>query len=88
MAGFPISTSDTGWIDIYALTGLAVGTNISIQNQAQSELVVDIYSGAIPAPESFEGYTVYPGKERIVDAGVAGCFARCVDGAQLYVQEL
>ncbi len=88
MAGIPISTTSTGWLDVYALTELAVGTNISIQNQGSSELIVEVYSDAVPANTDYSGYRVEPGQERIVDAGVIGCFARCVDGAQLYVQEI
>lgn len=88
MAGIPISTTSTGWIDIYAATGLAVGTSISIQNQGRSELIVDVYSTTTPGNMVFAGYSVEPGEERIVDAGVVGCFARCVDGTQAYIQEL
>jgi 3-hydroxyisobutyrate dehydrogenase-like beta-hydroxyacid dehydrogenase len=88
MAGIPISTTSTGWIDIYAATGLAVGTNISIQNQGRSELIVDVHSSIAPASTIYAGYRVKAGEERIVDAGVVGCFARCVDGTQAYIQEL
>lgn len=88
MAGIPISTTSTGWIDVYATTGLAVGTSISIQNQGRSELIVDVYSSIAPGNSIYAGYRVKTGEERIVDASVVGCFARCVDGTQAYVQEL
>lgn len=88
MPGIPISTTSTGWLDIYALTGIAVGSGISIQNQAMSELIVDVYSSSAPGASTYAGYRVKPGEERVVDAGVIGCFARCVNGAQCYIQEL
>lgn len=88
MAGIPISTTSTAWMSIYALSSLAVGTSISIQNQGRSDLIVDVYSSNAPLNTVFTGYRVEPGEERIVDAGVVGCFARCVDGTQCYVQEL
>lgn len=88
MAGIPISTTSTAWLNIYALSSLAVGTSISIQNQGRSDLIVDVYSSSAPANTTFSGYRVEPGEERIVDAGVVGCFARCVDGTQAYIQEL
>lgn len=87
MPGIPISTSENVWLDVYAVTGVPVGGGITIQNQSPNALVVR-YADSAPQPNDYSGYMVMPGKDRQVDAGGVGCWARCVSGVQAYVQEL
>lgn len=87
MPGIPISTSDQGWMDVYAATGVPVGNGITVQNQSTNVMMIR-YADTSPGNSDFSGYMIMPGCDRQVDAGGVGCWARCVGGLQAYVQEL
>lgn len=65
-------------VDLYAASGIAVGTRIKCQNL--SSLVVRLYSGA-SSPDKVDGYTALPSFVTAQNAdGDAGAWATSVGG--------
>lgn len=87
MALKKLVTVDKGWVDLYAATGIAVGTQIKIQN-AKSDTVVAIGDTATqPTPTDGRAY-VRTGKWLVNKQGDAGAWAYCQTYAVLNVQEV
>ena len=74
------------WIDLYAATGIAVGTKIIVQNfQSKSPVAL---SDTAAEPTSTDGRVrVDPTQFFTNDAGDAGAWAYCSSIAKISVQE-
>lgn len=81
-----IKTTTSAWADVYALSGIAPGTALLIQNQSGN--VALLQTGAT-APQATDntGRWLQSGLEAVVDAGAAGLWIRCSpNGITAYVQ--
>jgi len=81
-----IKTTTSAWADVYALSGIAPGTALLIQNQSGN--VAILQQGAVaPAATDNTGRWLQSGLEAVVDAGAAGLWIRCSpNGITAYVQ--
>lgn len=80
-----INNIGTGWQDLYALTGLPVGTGMLVQNQSSGMLLVRRTSTR-PPPNDQGGRRTRGDAEFQVDPGVPGCWIRGNLGLRLYIQ--
>ena len=64
------------YIDIYALTGIAIGTPLLIQNKSESRMVIQI-SPTQPIAQSNDGTLFHTREEVYVDTGASGCTPPC-----------
>ncbi len=71
-----IEIVSSSFTNIYAASGLPVGTRISIQNVGPS--LIQVYIGT--SPDSGKGEIVKPFEFYIVAAGVPGCFVKTNNG--------
>lgn len=72
IADFNISP-DT-WVDVYALTGITLGSAITILNKSSTPLI--IFSSTSSPPDDHSGYILAPYKDALVASPTAGCFIR------------
>ena len=61
------------WVDVYAESGIAVGTQILINTRGKHSVYL---AESAAAPGDFEGIELYPTRQAIVDAGSVGLWAR------------
>lgn len=81
-----ISSNTSQWADVYALSGIPVGTGLLIQNQGNARAIMQ-QSATIPDPTDNTGRRVQIDDEVQVDAGAPGVWMRCSPGGvQAYVQ--
>jgi len=74
-------TADT-WTDLYAATGIAVGTAVNVTNKGSRKVFLAIKLAA-PTGATF-GYPLFAGdigNFAAVDAAEVGLWAYCADGA-------
>lgn len=81
-----IQTTTSAWANVYALSGVAVGAGLLIQNQSGNVALLQI-SATAPASTDNTGRWLQSGVEAVVDAGAAGLWMRCSpNGITAYVQ--
>lgn len=81
-----IKTINAQWADVYALSGIAPGQPLLVQNQSGT-LAISQISATAPDPADNSGRWIQPGAEMQVDAGAAGLWIRCSpNGVIAYVQ--
>ena len=81
-----IKTTTSAWADVYALSGIAPGTALLIQNQSGNVAILQ-QGAAAPAATDNTGRWLQSGVEAVVDAGAAGLWIRCSpNGITAYVQ--
>lgn len=74
-------------VDLYAASGIAVGTQISVQNITTSD--VRVYSGATSPDVGSSGSTLLrPGITAKNESGDAGAWAWSTSGAAVNVKEV
>lgn len=79
-----VTLNNTTYSDIYALTGIAVGTPLIIQNKSSIGAYLQIKSFQ-PASNSQDGIFLEAYNFYVVDAGEVGCWAKGM--TKLSVQE-
>ena len=62
------------WVNVYSLSGIAVGTSVQVQNKGNGYILLAI-SATSPASGSVKGYVLEPFKACLVDAGESGLWA-------------
>lgn len=62
------------WLDVYATSGIAVGTAVDIQNKGSDMVFVQV-KGSAPAADNRDGYVVLPYEKLQIGAGGAGLWA-------------
>lgn len=74
------------FVDVYAATGITVGTSIIIQNVGAQD--VQLYEGATePRPDKKEGFNVVkPGIFIVADSALAGVWAMSINSSQIQVE--
>lgn len=77
---------DGDWVDAYALTGIAVGTTLVIQNKSSDDILIHL-SASKPTSSSINGTLVPPFIEATVDASESGCWVKGTVGGRVSVQE-
>ena len=85
-----ILIDDTRWYDLYALSGISVGTSIVVQNQSTFNFVKFAIAPTAPTTDDF-GYLMpaFPDSlsTQVVDSGESGVFVMAIDGlASINVQ--
>lgn len=81
-----IKTTTSAWADVYALSGIAPGTALLVQNQSGNVALLQTGATA-PAPADNTGRWLQSGVEAVVDSGAAGLWIRCSpNGITAYVQ--
>jgi len=65
----------TDWVNVYATTGIAVGTSIVIQNKASNPVLLYI-AASKPTTSSYDGYAIRSLEAVVVDAAESGCWIR------------
>lgn len=81
-----ITIQNTVYADVYAATGIAVGTSVVIQNKGNYSVYLQTTTSA-PSDSSADGVLVSPLEIFIVDAGESGLFARAsINSSKLSVQ--
>lgn len=61
------------WQNIYALSGISVGTSISIQNKSSRHTLVFIKA---TTPTGDVGYSLAPLESITIDSGESGCWLK------------
>lgn len=84
--GVPIVNKDSGWQEVYALTGYAKGSAVLIQNQSKNPLRSQRVEKK-PAANDFSGYKTPTEEDLETLAGDKPLWVRCVGGLNIYVQE-
>lgn len=79
-----ITLNNTAYSDVYALTGITVGTPLIIQNKSNIGAYLQIKSFQ-PASNSQDGIFLEAYSFYVVDAGEVGCWAKGT--TKLCVQE-
>jgi hypothetical protein len=74
------------WVDLYAATGIAVGTQISIQNTGSSEAILS--ESAVTPASSIGSNTIEKRKYLINKTGNIGSWAFSKTGTTLQVEEV
>ena len=62
------------WLDVYATSGIAVGTAVDIQNKGSDMVFVQV-KGSAPAADNQDGYVILPYEKLQIGAGGAGLWA-------------
>jgi hypothetical protein len=62
------------WLDVYATSGIAVGTAVDIQNKGSDMVFVQV-KGSAPAADNRDGYVILPYEKLQIGAGGAGLWA-------------
>lgn len=84
MAGKPINGPSKQWLNVYELSGFAVGSPLLIQNQTGYTWVS---SAQADSPDSVGGLWIYPGQSAQVDADSDGFWIYSEQPITAYVQE-
>lgn len=80
----PVRVPSNTWVDIYAATGIAVGTQIIVQNIGSSEAIL---SESATEPTSTVGYNAIPPRIFLTNAvGSLGAWAFSESGTTLQVE--
>lgn len=74
-----VTIQPTTYTDIYAATGITVGTSVIIQNKGNHSAFLQT-TGSAPSDSSMDGVLISPLEIFIVDAGESGLFARASFG--------
>jgi hypothetical protein len=62
------------WLDVYATSGITVGTAVDIQNKGSDMVFVQV-KGSTPAADNRDGYVILPYEKLQIGAGGAGLWA-------------
>lgn len=82
----PVKISRNEWVDLYAATGISVGTRIVIQNIGKSEVIL---TEASIEPTANFGQNKLPSREFFTNvAGNVGAWAYSGRGSKLQVEVL
>lgn len=85
MAG-DIQAPHRQWVDVYGLSGIAVGAGMLVQNKGLPVLVLE--AAAQPAASSEEGFYLVSGQAIEIAAGSPGVWIQALSGSsRLFVQE-
>lgn len=76
------------WVDLYATTGITVGTAVSVYNKGSYPCLLAVKATAPATGRGIPLYVGSVGSYMAVDAGESGLWAYCVDGVtSLLVQD-
>lgn len=81
----PVILSPNKWFELYAETGITVGTQIIIQNTGKYEVIL---TESATEPTSGYGHNKLPSREFFTNTtGNVGAWARSSRGSKLQVEE-
>lgn len=81
----PVILPRNKWVDLYAETGIAIGTQIIVQNIGKDEVVL---TESATEPTSGYGHNKIPSREFFTNAaGNVGAWAYTSRGSKLQVEE-
>lgn len=63
------------YTDVYAATGIVLGTPLVIQNKSATNLVYLQIAATAPPASDRDGFIIYPGKSVFVDNATEGLYA-------------
>lgn len=63
-----VTVVHTSYTDIYTVTGIAVGTELVLQNKEESEFIVQV-STTQPSADSTAGVILRPKQQKLVEVG-------------------
>lgn len=92
MSSYPdINATTDDWVDVYASTGITVGSKLIIQNKSNTAVVL-FESVTKPDSDSIDGYMLTPigecYEDTIVEAGSIGLWVKAYDtNSKISVQE-
>lgn len=72
------------WVDLYAATGITVGTQIVASNKGSVRFTL---AASATAPSDNRGITVEPNQQAINENGDTGAWAYCSSGGLVSVAE-
>lgn len=81
-----VQLSKTAYVDVYAATGIVVGTGLVIQNKSSQDVRIQL-SASQPASSSTDGDILRPYLEATVDSGETGCWVLGLAEGTISVQE-
>lgn len=82
-----ITLSVTDYINVYTLTGIAVGTALVIQNKSSEEVLIQI-APTKPLSTSTAGEVLPSLEQAGIDAGESGCWVKGFAKGKISVQEV
>lgn len=81
-----VQLDKTQYVDVYAATGLAVGTPILIQNKSSQNVYIQIQTTQ-PSALSRDGGIIQPFEQGLIDTGENGCWVLGDTNGKISVQE-
>ena len=84
-----VSVPKQTWVNLYALSGVAVGTSVIVQNKGNQScyLAISLAAPANPQMGVILSPIDYANNTTVVTAGEVGLWAYCDDTTKLIVQE-